>query len=116
MGSKRLKWIYNRLKDLIQVPYYHVVFTMPHILNNLVLCNKEVIYDLFFKAASCTMKEFSKDPGFLGARLGFFGILHTWSQMLSYHVHIHFIVAGEDYLVMVVNSKDYLIRRSLYFR
>jgi len=94
MGSKRLKWVYNRLKDLIQVPYYHVVFTMPHILNNLALFNREVIYDLFFKAASYTIKEFSKDIKYLGARPGFFGILHTWGQMLSYHVHLHFIVAG----------------------
>lgn len=58
------------------------------------LYNKEVLYDLFFKAASSTLLTFGMDPRFLGAQLGFIGILHTWAQNLSYHVHLHYIVAG----------------------
>jgi hypothetical protein len=86
--------VYDRLKELLPVPYYHVVFTLPHSVNDLTLCNKDVIYDLFFKAAAYTLNAFSQDPRYLGAQLGFFGILHTWGSTLTYHVHIHFIVTG----------------------
>jgi hypothetical protein len=92
--SRQIKWVYDRLKELLPVPYYHVVFTLPHSVNDLTLCNKDVIYDLFFKAAAYTLNAFSQDPRYLGAQLGFFGILHTWGSTLTYHVHIHFIVTG----------------------
>jgi len=71
-----------------------VVFTLPHSLNDLALCNKEVIYDLFFKAAVYTLNAFSHDLKYLLTQLGFYGILHTWGQKLTYHIHIHFIVTG----------------------
>jgi predicted Zn-ribbon and HTH transcriptional regulator len=93
-GSKRMKWVQNRLEELLPIPYYHCVFTLPHSLNPLTLYNKRVIYDLFFQAASYTLHTFSKDPQYLGARGGFIGILHSWGQNLSYHVHLHFIIAG----------------------
>jgi hypothetical protein len=92
--SRQIKWVHDRLKELLPVPYYHVVFTLPHSLNDLALCNKEVIYDLFFKSAAFTLNAFSQDPKYLGAQLGFFGILHTWGSTLTYHIHIHFIVTG----------------------
>jgi len=84
----------DRLLELLPLPYYHVVFTMPHCLNDLVLCNKEILYEAFFAATSFALNKFSLDPKFLGAQPGFFGILHTWGQTLSYHVHIHYIVIG----------------------
>ena len=67
---------------------------MPHFLNTLALYNKAIIYDIFFKACSQTLNAFASDPRFLGAKLGFIGILHTWGQSLCQHVHIHFIVSG----------------------
>jgi len=67
---------------------------MVHLLNNLALYNKEVIYDIFLKSAARTLKEFAEDPKFLGARIGFVGLLHTWGEALSMHVHAHFIIPG----------------------
>lgn len=90
--SKKLKWVRERLSELLPVLYYHVVFTMPHSLNLLVLYNKEVIYDIFFKATSHALNAFAQDPKYLGAKLGFVGILHTWGQTLIQHVHLHYIV------------------------
>ena len=92
--SKQIEWVHNRLKELLPIPYFHQVFTLPHILNPLCLYNKEIIYDLFFKSCSYTLNAFAKDPKFLGAKIGFIGILHTWGQKLEYHIHIHFIVSG----------------------
>jgi len=92
--SNKLRWVGERLRELLPIPYYHSVVTMPHSLNTLALYNKEVIYDLFFQAAAHTFNAFAEDARFLGAKLGFIGILHTWGQTLSQHVHLHFIVTG----------------------
>ncbi len=92
--SNKIKWVSQRLEELLPVPYYHTVFTLPHSLNSLALYNKEVMYDIFFKAAASTLNQFAEDPKYLGAKLGFIGILHTWGQTLAYHIHLHFIVAG----------------------
>jgi len=92
--SKQLKWVALRLKEMLPIPYYHVVFTQPDILHALSLMNARVIYDLFFKATSYALNKLSRDSRFLGAQLGFVGILHTWGQTLNYHPHIHYIVTG----------------------
>ena len=92
--SNKLRWVGERLRELLPIPYYHSVVTMPHSLNTLALYNKEVIYGIFFQAAAHTFNAFALDPRFLGARLGFIGILHTWGQTLWQHVHLHFIVTG----------------------
>lgn len=92
--SKQLEWVHNRLKELLPVPYFHQVFTLPHMLNHICLYNKGIVYDLFFKACAYTLNAFARDPKFLGAKIGFIGILHSWGQKLCYHVHIHFIVVG----------------------
>ena len=91
---KKMKWIAGQITNLLPVPYYHVVFTIPQELNNLAICNQEKIYDLFFKSAFAAMNKFSLDERFLGGRLGYIGILHTWGQKMDYHPHIHFTVAG----------------------
>ena len=93
-GSKQIEWVRNRLEEILPIPYYHHIFTLPHKLNDLALCNKKVVYDLFFKSAAYTLNAFSRDPKYLNAQLGFIGILHSWGRTLSYHVHIHFIVTG----------------------
>lgn len=91
---EKLKWVGKRLSELLPIPYYHTVFTMPHSLNSLALYNKAIIYDLFFKATSQALNEFAQDPKYLGAKIGFIGVLHTWGQLLNHHIHIHYIVTG----------------------
>jgi len=93
-GSKRLRWVADRMKELLPIPYYHISCTMPPIAHRLCLFNQALIYDLFFKATSYALNAFSKDPKFLGAQLGFVGVLHTWGKALAYHPHIHYIVTG----------------------
>jgi len=93
-GTKRLQWIEDRLSELLPVPYYHSVFTMPHTLNILALYNKKVIYDIFLQSCGITLKDFAQDPKYLGAKVGFVGILHTWGQQLWTHIHAHFIIPG----------------------
>ena len=107
-GSKQIEWVHNRLKELLPVPYFHTIFTLPHTLNYLALFNQEVVYDLFFKATSFALNQFALDHKYLGGQTGFFGILHTWGQNLSYHVHIHYIVAGCGLL------KDKTVKRLPY--
>ena len=82
------------LKEVLPAPYYHVVFTIPHLLNDLALYNRKLFYDILFEASSQTLKELSSNPDYLGAIMGFLGILHTWGQTMVNHFHIHYIVPG----------------------
>jgi hypothetical protein len=103
-GQKRFEWIEKRLKTTINVPYYHTVFTVPNQLFDIAIYNQKIFYDLLFKSASDTLKLFGGDSKYWDMKeiqhdkpkidLAFFGILHTWGQTLSFHPHIHFIVAG----------------------
>jgi hypothetical protein len=93
-GSLRWKWVQARMRELLPIPYYHVVFTLPHLLNNLALYKKEVIYEIFYQAVAGALITFGWDGRHLGALLGFIAVLHTWGNALSYHVHWHFIVTG----------------------
>lgn len=93
-GVSRKKWTDARIKDILPVPYYHVVFTLPHLLNKMIAYNKRVIYELFLSSSSDTLLTFGRDPKWLGGEVGFYGVLHTWGQSLWPHVHVHYIVAG----------------------
>lgn len=93
-GIARRRWVSARLEELLPVPYYHVVFTLPHRLNDIVLYNKQLLYNMFYRAAAYTLLKFGKDPKWLGAQLGFIAVLHTWGKGLCYHIHWHFIVPG----------------------
>ncbi len=93
-GISRRRWVSARLEELLPVPYYHVVFTLPHRLNDIALYNKHLLYNLFYSAAAYTLLKFGKDPKHLGAQLGFMAVLHTWGKGLCYHIHWHFIVPG----------------------
>jgi len=85
----------QRLKDLLPVPYYHAVFTLPDDeLHPLYLYNQRLMYDLLFESAAQTLMTFGRDPKWLGGEMGFFGVLHTWGQTLWLHPHIHFVVPG----------------------
>jgi hypothetical protein len=92
--TAKLRWLEARRAELLPVPYFHVVFTLPHALNRLARANKRQVYDLLFHAAADTLKTFGCDPKHLGGTLGLTAILHTWDQQLRYHVHLHCVVAG----------------------
>ena len=93
-GISRRQWVHSRLTDLLPVPYFHVVFTLPHKINPIGQYNRKEIYDLLFEAASESLLQFGSDPKHLGAEIGFFGILHTWGGKLWQHFHLHFVVPG----------------------
>ncbi|HEX8893647.1 MAG TPA: IS91 family transposase [Terriglobales bacterium] len=90
--AAREQWIAARQKELLPTRYMHVVFTLPRRLAPLVLQNKKVIYDLLFRTSAETLLEVARDPRLLGAELGFFSVLHTWSQQLRIHPHLHIII------------------------
>lgn len=87
-------WIDKRRAEVIDSPYFHVVFTIPHELNDLIYCNQELLYSLFHRCSSETLLELSADRKYLGAAPGIIQVLHTWGQELNYHPHIHCIVSG----------------------
>jgi len=93
-GHKREEWIQARESELIKVPYYHVVFTLPAELNKVCLYESGTLYKLLFKTAWSVIKGFAENPKFLGAQTGMIAILHTWGQNLSLHPHLHCIVPG----------------------
>ncbi|MBU1078701.1 MAG: IS91 family transposase [Spirochaetes bacterium] len=93
-GKAKLLWLKKRVEELLPVPYYHVVFTVPHLFNSLFLYNKKICCDILFKASALTLKTFADDPKYLGATLGFLAILHTWGQDLGNHYHTHIMVPG----------------------
>ena len=91
---RKERWIEARSEDLLPIPYFHVVFTLPSELHPLVLMNQQVLYDLLFRSASETLSELANDPKHLGGKIGIIGILHTWGQNLMDHPHIHCVVTG----------------------
>ncbi len=93
-GHKSEQWIRAREEELLHVPYFHVVFTIPQELNRLCFHRPELVYNLLFKTAWQTIKGFSSNDKFLGANSGMIAILHTWGQNLSLHPHLHCIVPG----------------------
>jgi len=90
--AARERWITARRRELLPTRYMHVVFTLPRRLAPLVLQNKKVIYDLLFRTTAETLLEVARDPRLLGAEIGFFSVLHTWSQQLRIHPHIHCVI------------------------
>src|ERR1700720_2227919 len=90
--AARGRWIAARQRELPPTRYVYVVFTLPHRLVPLVLQNKKVIYDLLFRASAETLLEVARDPRHLGAEIGFFTVLHTWSQKLVLHPHVHCVI------------------------
>ncbi len=91
---KKEEWIEARQRELLPVKYYHVVFTLPHELNSIILGNRKVLFKLLFDASAQTLLCFAKDKKYLGAKPGIISVLHTWGQQLSFHPHIHCIVSG----------------------
>jgi hypothetical protein len=93
-GTAREKWIQARQEELLPVPYFHVVFTLPDVLNRLCLFKPKVLYNLLFTTAWSVLNSFGHDPKLLGASTGMISILHTWGQTMTLHPHLHCIVPG----------------------
>jgi hypothetical protein len=93
-GLARAQWLADRQAELLPVPYFHVVFTMPAAIATIALQNKAAVYDILFKAAAETVRTIAADPKHLGAEIGMIAVLHTWGQNLFHHPHVHCIVPG----------------------
>ena len=93
-GAAREEWLAARRAELLDVPYFHVVFTVPAPIAAIAFQNKATVYAILFSAAARAMTELAANPRRLGANIGFLAILHTWGQTLSHHPHIHCVVPG----------------------
>lgn len=93
-GTQREQWIQAREEELLPVPYFHVVFTLPDSLNQLCLHQGKTVYDILFRTVWSVLRSFGRDPKWMGARTGMIAILHTWGQALCLHPHLHCIVPG----------------------
>lgn len=90
----RAQWLEDRQAELLPVPYFHVVFTLPDEVATIAFQNKAVVYDILFQAAAETLHTIAADPTHLGAEIGFLAVLHTWGQNLMHHPHLHCLVPG----------------------
>jgi Putative transposase/Transposase zinc-binding domain len=93
-GAAALEWMEARAAELLPVPYFHVVFTLPSPIGDIAYQNKAVIYDLLFRASAETMLTIAADPKHLGARIGITAVLHTWGSAMTHHPHVHMVVPG----------------------
>lgn len=105
------RWLAARKADLLPIPYFHVVFTLPHDLNALAQGNPRVIYALLFRAAADTLLTFGRDGRHLGGTIGITAILHTWGQTLTQHLHVHCLVTGG---ALAANGARWITGRSLF--
>jgi hypothetical protein len=110
-GAAAREWLAERAAELLPVPYFHVVFTLPAAIADIAYQNKTVIYDLLFKASSETMLTIAADPKHLGARIGILSVLHTWGSALTHHPHVHMIVPGGGFSL---DGKSWISCRPLF--
>ena len=90
----RAQWLEDREAELLEVEYFHVVFTVPEPIAAIAFQNRRLVYDLLFHASAETLRTIAADPQHLGAEIGFLAILHTWGQNLLHHPHVHCVVPG----------------------
>jgi hypothetical protein len=93
-GAVAREWMKERESELLPVPYFHIVFTLPSAIGDIAYQNKRAIYDLLFKASAETMLTIAADPKHLGARIAITAVLHTWGSAMTHHPHVHMIVPG----------------------
>ena len=93
-GAAAREWMEERESELLPVPYFHIVFTLPAAIGDIAYQNKRVIYDLLFKVSADTMLTIAADPKHLGARIAITAVLHTWGSAMTHHPHVHMIVPG----------------------
>ena len=121
-GAASRKWLAEREAELLPVPYFHVVYTLPSQLRDLAYRNKAVIYGLLMKASAETTLQIAADPRHLGARIGITAVLHTWGSAMTHHPHVHMIVPGgglsDDGSRWIAAKSDFLVHvnvlRSLF--
>ena len=110
---KKEEWILVKEQDVFPFQYFHAVFTLPDILNPVVIRNKKLLYNLLFQTVKKTLLSVSREEKYFGAKIGFFSILHTWGQKLNLHPHIHCVIPGGGYSEKkkkwIRCSKDYLL-------
>src|SRR6266699_68660 len=115
--AARERWIAARQRELLPTRYLHVVFTLPGRLAPLVLQNKKILYDLLFRTSAETLLEVAHNPRHLGAEIGFFSVLHTWSQKLKLHPHVNCVVpAGGlslDHIHWVRSRDNYFLPKGV---
>src|ERR687887_1604905 len=111
-GAAAKDWLADREADLLPVPYYHVVFTLPAQIADIAYQNKAVVYDLLFKVSAETMLTIAADPKHLGARIGITSVLHTWGSALTHHPHLHMIVPGGG---ISPDGERWIARRPSFF-
>src|SRR5437899_11252467 len=112
-GAAAKEWLAEREADLLPVPYFHVVFTVPAQISDIAYQNKAVIYDLLFKVSAETMLTIAADPKHLGGRIGITAVLHTWGSALTHHPHVHMIVPGGGFSL---DGKRWVSCRPGFFR
>jgi Putative transposase/Transposase zinc-binding domain len=93
-GAAAKQWLADREAELLPMPYYHLVFTLPGPIADIAYQNKAVVYDLLFKVSAETLLTIAADPKHLGARIGITSVLHTWGSAMTHHPHVHMIVPG----------------------
>ena len=112
-GSQARAWLEARQAELLEAPYFHVVFTLPPRIGAIAFQNKAVIYDLLFKASAETLLAIAADPKRLGVKIGFTSVLHTWGSAMTHHPHVHMIVPGGgislDGSRWISSAEDYLL-------
>ena len=111
-GAAAREWMEERQAELLPVPYFHIVFTLPSEIGDIAYQNKAVIYALLFKAASETMLTIAADPKHLGARIAITAVLHTWGSAMTHHPHVHMIVPGGG---LSADGKRWIATRPNFF-
>jgi hypothetical protein len=111
-GAAARQWLAQREAELLPVPYFHLVFTLPSQIAEIAYQNKALIYDLLFKTSSETMLKIAVDPKHLGARIGILSVLHTWGSALTHHPHVHMIVPGGGFSL---DGKRWVSSRQNFF-
>jgi len=111
-GAAAKEWLAEREAELLPVPYYHVVFTLPAAIADIAYQNKAAIYDLLFRTSAETLITIAADPQHLGARIGVLSVLHTWGSALTHHPHVHMIVPGGG---ISLDGKNWVSCRPRFF-
>jgi hypothetical protein len=111
-GLARLQWLAARQAELLAVPYFHVVFTLPAPVGAIAFQNKAAVYAILFRAAAETLTTIAADPKHLGARIGLSAVLHTWGSAMTHHPHLHMIVPGGG---ISLDGKNWLACRPGFF-
>jgi hypothetical protein len=111
-GAAAREWMEEREAELLPVPYFHIVFTLPAPIGDVAHQNKAVVYDLLFKASAETLTTIAADPKHLGARIAITSVLHTWGSAMTHHPHVHMIVPGGG---IALDGKSWIARKPGFF-